>query len=88
MAAIIVSIVFFAGIAIAVGSALVVAEQNKNKWWYALPSVYSLLVNVAYEEIYKHGFDFSATVFFAAALTLIGWGVVKFQRRRDRHLPK
>ena len=88
MAAIIVSIVFFAGIALAVWSVLVVAEQNKSKWWYALPSVYSLLVNVAYETIYKHGFDFSATVFFAAALTLIGWGVVKFQRRRDRHLPK
>jgi hypothetical protein len=84
MGAIIVAIVFFAGVAIGVLSALVVAEQNKNKWWYALPSVYSLLVNVAYERIYKHGFDVFATVCFAAALTLIGWGVVKFQLRRDR----
>jgi hypothetical protein len=88
MAAIIVSIVFFAGIAIAVWSALVVAEQNKSKWWYALPSAYSLLVNVADEKINKHGFDVSAIVFFAAALTLIGWGVVRFQLRRDRHLPR
>ena len=88
MASIIASIVFFVGIAIGILSALVVAEQNKNKWWYALPSVYSLLVNVAYEKIYKHGFDVSATVFFAAALTLIGWGVVRFVLRRDRHLPK
>ncbi len=88
MASIIASIVFFAGIAIAILSALVVAEQNKNKWWYALPSVYSLLVNVAYEKSYKYGFDVSATVFFAAALTLIGWGVVRFVLRRDRHLPK
>jgi ABC-type multidrug transport system permease subunit len=88
MAPIIASIVFLAGIAIAVLSALVVAEQSKNKWWYAIPSVYSLLVNVAYEKIYNHGFDVSAIVFFAAALTLIGWGVVRFELRRDRDLPK
>ena len=72
-------IVFFAGIAIAILSALLVAERNKNKWWYALPSVYSLLANVAFEKIFKHGFDVSAVVFFAAALTLIGWAVVRFE---------
>jgi hypothetical protein len=86
MAPIIASIVFFAGIVIAVLSALV-AERNRNKAWYAPPSIYSLIVNVAYEKIYNHGFDVSATVFFAAALTLIGWGVVRFELRRDRHPP-
>ena len=79
MAPIIASIVFFAGIAIAVFAAFIVAKKNKTRWWFALPSIYSLLVNVTYEKTTKHGIDIWAMIFFAAALTLIGWGVVRFE---------
>jgi hypothetical protein len=74
MGSIIASIAFFAGIAIAVFSAFMVAKKNKSRWWYALPSIYSLLVNVTYETTTKHGIDIWAMIVFAAALTLIKVG--------------
>ncbi|HXA47236.1 MAG TPA: hypothetical protein VNW52_06380 [Burkholderiaceae bacterium] len=82
MAPIITSIVFFAGIAIAVISALMVVSKNKSKLWYALPSIYSLLVNVTYEKSTEHRIDVWAIGFFAAVLTLIGWGIVRFEFAR------
>jgi len=82
MGSIIASIVFFAGIAVAIFSAFMVAKKNKSRWLYALPSIYSLLVNVVYENTTKHGIDIWSIFFFAAALTLIGWGIVRFEFER------
>jgi hypothetical protein len=82
MGPIITLILFFAGTAIAVFSAFMVVKKNRSKWWYALPSLYSLLVNVIYEKSTGHRIDLWAIGFFAAALTLIGWGVVRFEFAR------
>ncbi len=82
MAPFITLIVFVFGIAIATFSALMVAMKKKSKLWYAVPSVYTLLVMVTFATINGYGVDIPAVPFFAASLTVLGWAIVRYEVMR------
>jgi hypothetical protein len=72
---------FLLGVLVAIVSAELVLNEKKSWLWYALPSVYCLLVGTASAYASARKVDFAAVVFFSVILTVVGWGTVKFQLR-------
>ena len=79
---IVAALLFLVGFVIAVLSSLLVLEGKRGRQWYVLPSCYCALVGIVTALVARERIDFAAIIFFSAALTLIGWGTVKFELLR------
>ena len=72
MAAIIVALVLFVGLAVSIICGMLSAER-KNPLWYTPTVAYAVAMNLLYAVQHSRPLDYVATIFSALFLLLTGW---------------